>query len=182
MKTLLPIIAVLFALHLAAADHPEWSAKSLVKPKMCALCHSKAKLGDQQSVWEKGSHANAFASLGTEKAKAIAAKQGISDPQKSGKCLSCHSTAYGFGEKRVSTQVKPEDGVTCQSCHGPGKGYLAKHAKNRQLAIDKYGLVKPKAAECLRCHNSQSPTHDPTKSFDFAAYWARITHSLAAGK
>ena len=176
MRTLLFILFLLPAGWITAGESPDWSAKDLVKTKMCAVCHCRETLGNQQAIWAKGPHANAFATLGTEKAKAIAARKGIADPQKSGDCLKCHSTAYAFGTTLATKVVKPESGVTCQTCHGPGKRYFSKHAKNSQQAIEKYGLLKSGQALCTRCHNAESPTHDG-KPFDFAAAWERIKHS-----
>ena len=63
------------------------------------MCHKKAETGDQFGIWSAGPHAKAFATLGTAEAKAAGAKVGVDDPQKSGKCLKCHSTAYNFTEE-----------------------------------------------------------------------------------
>ena len=57
-------------------------ASNYVGVKMCAICHKKDDSGNQMGVWEKGPHAKAFETLGTDKAKEIAKKQGIDDPQK----------------------------------------------------------------------------------------------------
>ena len=90
----------------------------------CALCHKGKKVGDQFDKWQAGPHSKTFEVLGTPAAKAVAAKLDIADPQASGKCLKCHSTAYNWTEQRQTTMIKPEQGVVCESCHGPAKNYV----------------------------------------------------------
>ena len=41
-------------------------------------------------------------------AKEIAKAKGIADPQKDGKCLKCHSTAYNFTEQVANEKIKVE--------------------------------------------------------------------------
>src|SRR5690349_6142931 len=74
------------------ADAPD--PANYVGIKTCGICHKKEDSGNQIGNWEKSPHARAFQTLGTPAAKEIATKAGIDDPQKSGKCLKCHSTAY----------------------------------------------------------------------------------------
>ena len=92
----------------------------------CALCHKEKKVGSQFTKWQDGPHSKAFEVLGTPAAKAVAAKLGITDPQGSGKCLKCHSTAYNWTEQVQTTTIKPELGVVCESCHGPARNYVPK--------------------------------------------------------
>jgi hypothetical protein len=170
-----------------AADHPDWDSKKLISNKLCEICHKKPESGNQHGVWLKGPHANAYKSLASPEAKAVAAKLGIKDPQKSGKCLSCHSTAYGFTEEVVSKKLKVADGVSCQSCHGPGADYKSKdkHGKDPATSYAKLGLLKQTEALCRKCHNEKSPTHkcdryvkaDGTKvDFDFVQALKKIAH------
>ena len=98
----------------------------LISIKKCAMCHKKEAKGNQYGKWQAMGHAKAFETLGTEEAKAVSAKLGIDDPQSSGKCLKCHSTAYFFTEEVQTAEVSLENGVSCQSCHGPGADYKKK--------------------------------------------------------
>lgn len=171
------------------AAFAKWPPKRLVPEEFCEVCHAKDSNGNQTAVLKEGPHAKAFASLSTEKGKEIAAKMGVADPAKSGKCLKCHATAYGFTEKKVTKEIKPEEGVTCQACHGPGDKYMDKdtHANNRDKALKK-GLVVPTAANtCLRCHNAQNPSHNPERyttkdakkvDFDFEQATEKIKHPV----
>ena len=73
-----------------------------------------------------GPHSKTYEVLATDKAKATAAKLGIDDPQTSGKCLKCHSTAYHWTEEVQTEKIPVEEGVSCEFCHGPGKNYKSK--------------------------------------------------------
>ena len=141
----------------------------------CALCHKKDDVGAQVKIWQETKHAKAFETLGTPEAKALAAKMGIDDPQKSGKCLKCHSTAYGFTEAKVTEAIPVEEGISCESCHGPGKDYMKKSImQDKQQAIAN-GLVIPDEKTCVKCHNSESPSFKP---FDFKERWEKIKHPV----
>ena len=183
---LLMTLAFIWTHPCLAADQV-WDADKLISNKLCEICHKKPESGDQFSIWTKGPHAHAFERLASDEAKKVAAKLGIADPQKSGRCLSCHSTAYGFTEKVVSKKVKVEDGVSCQSCHGPGADYKSKdkHGKNPAEAYAKLGLIKSTEQSCRKCHNASSPTHDMTRytkadgtktDFDFVQALKKIAH------
>lgn len=99
----------------------------------CASCHKENKVGGQFTKWQGGPHSRAFEVLGTPAAKTVAGKLGIADPQASGKCLKCHSTAYNWTEQRQTTMIKPEDGVVCESCHGPAKNYVPRNTGDLTL-------------------------------------------------
>ena len=147
----------MFTLSMAPAEDAR-DASLYVGKKTCRMCHKKASTGNQYAKWESGPHAKAFQTLATDKAKAVAAKLGIEDAQKSGKCLKCHSTAYNFTETVQTEKVAVDSGITCQSCHGPGKNYKSKKVmKDRKLSIDK-GMVYPASKSCSLCHNKSSAT------------------------
>lgn len=131
---------------------------TLVGTKMCSMCHKKPESGDQAGKWQASAHAKAFAVLGTPEAKAVGAKAGVDDPQKSGKCLKCHSTAYGMTEAVVSDKVAVADGVSCESCHGAGSNYKAMAVMKDKAKAVAAGMVDPATKSCAQCHNEQSPT------------------------
>ena len=127
--------------------------------KSCKMCHKKAEDGEQFQKWSDSAHAKAFATLASPEAKEVAAKLGIDDPQKSGKCLKCHSTAYNFGEELAVAELPVEEGVSCESCHGAGKNYKKKETMKDRDASFAGGMVYPaKEKSCTLCHNDQSPT------------------------
>lgn len=169
----------------AAASAEARDASLLVGVKSCKMCHKKDEEGNQFQKWSEGPHAKAFEVLGTDEAKAAGAKYGIENPQTSGKCLRCHSTAYNFTEE-VQTQVVPvEEGVSCESCHGPGKNYKSKTVMaDREQSIAN-GMIHPAKQSCTLCHNEESPSWDPERytkadgtkaGFDVDQAWDKIKH------
>lgn len=125
----------------------------------CKMCHNKPEKGEQYTKWENSPHAKAMESLKGADA---------TNP----KCLKCHSTAASI-DKSLNGGIKVEEGVSCESCHGPGSVYKsATIMKNLKLAQSK-GLVMPDEKVCKTCHNEESPNY---KGFDFKSYVARIAH------
>ena len=176
-------LAVFAVAGTASAEDPD--ATKLIAEKSCKMCHAMAKKGDQWGVLANGPHAKAFELLKSEEAKAAGAKVGVEDPSTSGKCLKCHSAAYAFTETQATTEITPEEGVTCQACHGPAADYKSKHGKDVATAKAELGLITPTVETCLRCHNDQSPTHKDDRyttvdgkkvHFDFEQAAKKIAH------
>ena len=150
----------------------------------CKICHNRKDQVSQFDIWSKSGHARAYATLATDKAKQFAAKAGVKgDPQKAAECLECHVTGYGEDSTHFAESFARENGVQCESCHGPGSDYKSpsimsspKYASNRAgqhtLAVNA-GLVMPDEKTCVRCHNKRSPAF---KGFVFKDYYEKITH------
>jgi hypothetical protein len=139
----------------------------------CKQCHTDDKKGNQVGQWMKSKHAQAFDVLTSDKAKEVAKKAGVEDPQKSEKCLKCHVTEAGLDKSLLAESYKANQGVQCESCHGPGDDYSdAIVMKDRKKSIEN-GLVIPDEKTCTKCHNSESPTF---KSFDFKEFFPKISH------
>ncbi len=138
----------------------------------CKMCHMKPATGDQYNVWLKGPHANAMKTLATDEAKKIATAKGIADPTTDAACVKCHSTV-GHIDKSLVAGIVMSEGVSCESCHGPGSMYKgASIMKNQELALQK-GMILPTEEVCKSCHNSGSPTY---KAFNYAEFSAKIAH------
>lgn len=171
--TLILSLAVLalftFSTMSVAADH------GYVGVDGCKMCHGK-KTGDQYKIWSESAHANAFKVLASDEAKAVAKKLKLEgDPQKLDECLSCHVTAHGVDAKLLGSKYSVEDGVGCESCHGPGSDYKKYSVmKDREKAIAA-GLIMPDEKTCIQCHNEKSPTY---KEFDFKKAYAKIAHPI----
>lgn len=157
----------------------ERDASLVVGAKKCGICHKKEETGNQLGKWQAGPHAKAFKTLGNEQSKEIAKKMGIADPQKSGKCLKCHSTAYNMTEKIATETIAVEEGVSCESCHGPGKKYMPKSIMESREKSIANGMIHPATKTCTECHNQESPTF---KGFDEKKFWEQIAHPNPAAK
>ena len=142
----------------------------------CKMCHLKPATGDQYNAWLKGPHAGAMKTLAGEEAKKIAAEKGIADPTTDAACIKCHSTVASVDAKLIAT-AKGDEGVSCESCHGPGSMYKgASIMKNRELALTK-GMIIPTEETCKACHNEKSPTF---KEFNYDEMAAKIAHPTPA--
>ncbi|MEI8201436.1 MAG: multiheme c-type cytochrome [Bacteroidota bacterium] len=136
----------------------------------CKMCHMSK--GKAWPVWNESSHSKAFANLKGEAAMKIAKEKGIADPQTDAKCVKCHSTAVAIDAK-LNGGITKEEGVSCETCHGPGSTYKSPAIMRSREEAMKNGLIIPDEKTCLKCHNSESPTF---KGFDFATYSAKISH------
>lgn len=124
---------------------------------------------DELMKWQEpstpgGAHSRAWAVLANSRSQFIARNLDIGDPAKAQMCLGCHSTA---GTARA---VPAEDGVGCESCHGPAGGWIASHyagvgtnanpdaeMRQKHLANLSAGLKKLedpviRAGVCVDCH------------------------------
>ena len=101
---------------------------------VCAPCHKGEKKGKMFEIWQASKHAKAYETLKTEEAKKIAQEKGIKvPPYEAPECLKCHVTGYGAPKEAFLEKFKIEDGVQCETCHGPGSDYKTlKIMQNRE--------------------------------------------------
>lgn len=150
---LICLIAFLGSSNLSAQDF------EYVGAKKCKMCHNKPAKGAQYAQWTGSAHAKAMESLNAEEAKNPA-------------CIKCHSTVGHVDADLIAT-LKISDGVSCESCHGPGSKYFPNAImKSREKSMAK-GLILPTEEVCVTCHNSES---EYFKGFDFKEYMAKIAH------
>lgn len=145
---------------------------SYIGSAKCKMCHNTEKSGYQYKIWSESPHAGALATLGNQKALDYAKANGIADPTKEQKCLKCHSTYHSVNADRIETML-PTEGVSCESCHGPGSAYKTTTImKSRELSL-KNGLVLPTKEVCEKCHNKENPFYKP---FNFEEAVKKIAH------
>ena len=73
-----------------------------------------------------------------------------------------------------------EDGVQCETCHGPGEKYksmkiMKDHASAIENGLTDFSSKEKIEAHCKKCHNEESPTF---KEFKFDEMWAKIKHNI----
>jgi len=145
----------------------------------CGMCHKGEAKGKQLEIWKNSPHAKAYFALKSAVADSLAQKAGFTTPAaETEACLKCHVAGYNTDKALLGPKFKMEDGVQCETCHGPGSDYKAISVmKNRETAIAK-GLIiydNPKDL-CVKCHNPESPTY---KEFNFEEAWAnKISHPI----
>ncbi len=186
MKTL-KILSFAFFIFLFAISMNNISAQKkahkYVGAKKCGMCHKSKKIGKQYKIWEKTKHAQAYKTLQTKKADKIAADKGfktkaVDTPE----CLECHAPTYNVKASLIGKRFKIENGVQCETCHGPGSDYKSKKIMKNQDKAVKNGLkmyTDPGSELCVTCHNKKSPTF---KEFNFKKYWAKIEHPVPKKK
>jgi hypothetical protein len=138
----------------------------------CKMCHNKPATGDQYGKWAASLHAKALKSLASQQALDYAKKNGIADPTKEAKCLKCHST-YDAAAANLRGGILPTEGVSCETCHGPGSAYKAPTIMKNLAQAKQNGLIVPNEKVCLTCHNKENPFF---KEFNFQAASAKIAH------
>jgi hypothetical protein len=119
-------------------------------------------LQNEYYTWlEEDAHSRAYEVLGNERSRAMALNLGLAQPAyETPACLACHSLAPPAAQQARRLEV--EDGVSCESCHGPASGWLEGHHTeewSRQDSLDA-GLVDLDRADrraelCLGCHLGQ---------------------------
>ncbi len=183
MKRWLGTLAIgLGALLACAPDLVAAPTHNFIGAEKCKMCHNSPAKGAQYTKWTEMKHAKAYATLATEEAKKIAAAKGIADPQKADECLRCHVTGHGAPAANLTDKYKIEEGVSCESCHGPGGDYWSISVMKDVEKAKAAGMVLPSEATCKGCHNEQSPGF---KGFDYATMYAKIAHpnpQKASGK
>ncbi|HXF48248.1 MAG TPA: cytochrome c family protein [Verrucomicrobiae bacterium] len=140
----------------------------------CKTCHNTQAMGKMYDKWMQSAHAKAYATLASDTAKAVAKKMGIDDPQKSEKCLKCHTTDYEAHKAQAPDMAWVAEGIGCEQCHGPGEKYKALSVmKDKKLSMQN-GLIVPDEKTCLKCHgNPENPFNKP---FVFAEAYKKIEH------
>ncbi len=115
-----PGILIALLLSGPAAAHADADHTMVVGPDKCAECHKQTV-----AIWKNTHHFKTFRELPRrEKAKEIAKKMGLRRIKAGSLCLDCHFTTTEQSDKR-----KAIAGISCESCHAPGAGYLKVHSE-----------------------------------------------------
>ena len=138
----------------------------------CKICHNKPANGQAYKIWSESLHANAMKSLSNEKALAYAKEHNIADPAKDPGCIKCHSTA-GSVKESLQAGITIAEGVSCESCHGPGSAYKTNTNMKDKALAQKNGLITPDQKVCEKCHNKENPFFKP---FNFQEASKKIAH------
>jgi hypothetical protein len=161
---------LLLAVPALAASPPQTAGTvtgKYVGPGGCAAssCHGSVQpktvtriFQNEYSIWiAQDKHARAFSVLSNPVSMRIGRILNIGRPDQAAKCLVCHSL-YVPAEQRVQT-FEPDDGVSCESCHGPASGWLGPHTQRdwpheKSVALGMYDTrnLTGRTEKCLTCH------------------------------
>lgn len=170
-------LAIALILCCAAAGQP-------VKPvyvgaRVCASCHAGPGMGHQYSLWLHSKHSKAYATLARPEAKEITRLSGLREqPQEAFTCLGCHATGANAEDWEKDDTFRVEDGVQCETCHGPGSEYMTEDVMRDPAKAMAAGLVMPGPERCMVCHAAKG-THVAvlgSPAFDVEAGMKQIAH------
>ncbi len=199
-RRLIPLLlmALVCGYGFAQEAQPSAHISRYLGPGSCAAaaCHgnvapqsSTSVLQNEYSVWVvQDSHAKAFRSLQTPIAVRMGKLIGISKVDDSPRCLTCHALSVSTAQRGRNFDLN--DGVSCESCHGPSSAWLGDHTTRgwtRQKSIaagmyDNWNVVH-RAEKCLSCHlgdKGRSVDHEliaaghPALVFDLESYSAAM--------
>jgi len=113
---------------------------------------------NEYSTWVvQDRHAAAFRALQNPISQRMGKLLGIGKPEESPRCLTCH--ALYVAESAKGRNFDLNDGVSCESCHGPSSEWLGNHtlkgwSRKKSIAagmVDNWDLVR-RSEQCLSCH------------------------------
>ena len=129
-------------------------------------CHGSAErwrnatvLMKERLIWNTSRHASAYDSLRSKLGRKITRNLGLPNGENTEQCLSCHSTYVPNSQR--GERFSLADGVTCESCHGPGGNFLSTHVypsstheKNLSAGMTPTSEPDFRANLCLSCHQA----------------------------
>ncbi len=122
-------------------------------------CHGGA--GEQRNqflIWsQQDFHARSSLILTTARSAQMAQSLGTATAQEDPRCFVCHSPLRGVSQMRV---IQPaQQGVSCESCHGPAEPWLRSHTRKDYTYAMRVGSglrdlrnIYVRANACVACH------------------------------
>jgi Cytochrome c554 and c-prime len=178
----LPTAGFAAALILFCAPDARAQKYQFLGPNKCVNCHDH---DPEKKWWEKedgpppNGHINALNQMETPKSAVYAKAIGLADPYDAkGSCVRCHATVFK-GEANA--------GISCESCHGPGSGYVDVHQEKgsyqKALAVGLLDVVKKPQTWvpiCVQCHVMDDPKlvaagHPSGDNFDVGAKYPIVS-------
>jgi len=184
MRRLVVVTSLLMSAWWTSSLHAQQRYQYL-GPNKCKDCHDHEQ---EKLWWEKkdgpppNGHINALNQLDNENTRKYAKAFGYSadDVYEPGNaCARCHATVFR-GEANA--------GVSCESCHGPGSGYVDVHqqkgAYKQAVALgmfDTVGQLGSWARLCMSCHvvddaKLVAAGHPSGDDFDLGQKFAPVVH------
>ncbi|HEY8020416.1 MAG TPA: multiheme c-type cytochrome [Thermoanaerobaculia bacterium] len=130
-----------------------------------SVCHGSAVprrdydiLQNEFQIWKDDPHAHAWEPLTGERSRVIARNLHLPGPADAPLCLACHTLVVPKA-RMAGRNLEVEDGISCESCHGPASGWLEGHRSESWTHADsvRAGMtdlrdLDTRARVCLSCH------------------------------
>jgi hypothetical protein len=186
--------------HAATISAPQPTSHQWLGTGSCASmgCHNGSgpigALGNEYSTWlANDPHARSYERLLDPRSRSIVKNLRLDDPRPAHElplCLNCH-VHKDYEQAAHHSRYTKEDGVGCESCHGPASDWISDHfkpewayqseeTKTAQGMWDTRSL-KGRIRSCTPCHvgaAGMDVTHDliaaghPRLAFEFSAFHA----------
>jgi hypothetical protein len=129
-------------------------------------CHGGA--GEKRSqyiAWsQKDFHTRAHTILLDARSARIGEALQISQPQSSARCTICHSPFQSVSPDRLASTARPDEGVSCENCHGAAESWLRGHTRTdwtyaTRVSAGMHNLrnLYARANACVACHQVVDP-------------------------
>ena len=151
------------------------STLKYVGNQACKECHPTA-----YKEWVGSKHARAYVLLAWGVSREMAREN--EEPTENRNCLRCHAPATRIAAERLAPGFHIEEGVKCESCHGPGEMHVAK--QRAKMTGENHNVPRSARLKRLKKENCE-PCHRPLAShemlkkppFDYEKAWAMIHHA-----
>ena len=157
----LAILVVAVSTNASAAD----SSAKFVGSLGCksSSCHGGA--GEKRSqyiTWsQKDFHTRAYTILLDARSARIGEALGLPQPQSSARCTICHSPFQSIAADRLASTARPDEGVSCENCHGAAEPWLRGHTRSdwtyaTRVSAGMHDLrnLYLRANACVACHQN----------------------------
>jgi hypothetical protein len=150
-------------------------------------------LRNEHSTWvSDDDHSRAYSTLFFERSQRIARNlaggaEHYPPAHEDVRCLACHTTPRTTAELKV-TETLNQDGVGCESCHGPAKRWIAEHtsytwdglgiAAREELGFYDTKDLARRARICANCHVGTHEGHGDPGALGFPP--RDVNHDLIA--
>jgi hypothetical protein len=126
-------------------------------------CHGGA--GEKRSqyiTWSRQDfHTRAYAILLNARSARIADSVGVGEAQSSARCTVCHSPFQSVAQSRLASTARPDEGVSCENCHGATGTWLRGHTRSdwtyaMRVSAGMHDLrsLYVRANTCIACHQN----------------------------
>lgn len=126
-------------------------------------CHGGA--GEKRSqyiAWSRQDfHSRAFSILTNARSARIAESIGLTDAGANARCTVCHSPFQSVAQERLAPTAHPDEGVSCENCHGAAGPWLRGHTRPDWTYATRVSAgmrdlrnLYVRANACVACHQN----------------------------